>query len=205
MLIDVRTKIIAGLAAGMLLAGGVSLKYAYEQSVALAQADTATKAGEDHIRDMEIDAELHAAQDAAQQHAAQNAQAQIHTSADAVRTIIRYVPQPAGAVEAPAPVVIQRQDLTAAEQAKVPDAPSYVLETEDEAKATARELIQCDADRSSLAACHVEAQDHAALVVRSLLMAPSTEDWRDWVLHVSDDIGEEIFCLPFASLLGKPH
>jgi len=36
-------------------------------------------------------------------------------------------------------------------------------------------------------------------------MAPSTEDWRDWVLHVSDDIGEEIFCLPFASLLGKPH
>jgi hypothetical protein len=50
-----------------------------------------------------------------------------------------------------------------------------------------------------------EARDHAALVVRSLLMAPSAEDWRDWVLHVSDDIGVEIFCLPFASLLGKPH
>jgi hypothetical protein len=50
-----------------------------------------------------------------------------------------------------------------------------------------------------------EARDHAALVVRSLLMAPSSEDWRDWVLHVSDDIGVEIFCLPFASLLGKPH
>jgi hypothetical protein len=50
-----------------------------------------------------------------------------------------------------------------------------------------------------------EALDHAALVVRSLLMAPSAEDWRDWVLHVSDDIGVEIFCLPFASLLGKPH
>ena len=50
-----------------------------------------------------------------------------------------------------------------------------------------------------------EARDHAALVVRSLLMAPSAEDWRDWVLHVSDDIGEELFSLPFASLLGKPH
>jgi hypothetical protein len=50
-----------------------------------------------------------------------------------------------------------------------------------------------------------EAKDHAALVVRSLLMTPSTEDWRDWVLHASDDIGEEIFCVPFASLLGKPH
>jgi hypothetical protein len=50
-----------------------------------------------------------------------------------------------------------------------------------------------------------EAQDHATLVVRSLLSAPSTEDWRDWVLHVSDEIGEEIFCLPFAALLGKPQ
>jgi hypothetical protein len=51
----------------------------------------------------------------------------------------------------------------------------------------------------------VEAQDHAALVVRSLIMAPSAEDWRSWVLHVSDALGDEIFVLPFASLLGKPH
>lgn len=50
-----------------------------------------------------------------------------------------------------------------------------------------------------------EAKDYAALVVRSLIMAPSTEDWRGWVLHVSDDLDEEIFSVPFASLLGKPH
>ena len=50
-----------------------------------------------------------------------------------------------------------------------------------------------------------EARDHAALVVRSLIMAPGPEDWRGWVLHVSDDDGEEIFDLPFASVLGKPH
>lgn len=50
-----------------------------------------------------------------------------------------------------------------------------------------------------------EARNHAALMVRSLLMEPGTEDWRDWVLHVSDDIGEEIFCLPFTSLLGRSH
>jgi hypothetical protein len=42
-------------------------------------------------------------------------------------------------------------------------------------------------------------------VVRSLIMAPGPEDWRGWVLHVSDDDGEEIFDLPFASVLGKPH
>jgi len=51
----------------------------------------------------------------------------------------------------------------------------------------------------------VEAHQHAAFVVRSLVMAPSEEDWRGWVLHVSDDLGEEIFALSFASMLGKPH
>lgn len=51
----------------------------------------------------------------------------------------------------------------------------------------------------------IEAQDDAALVGRSLIMAPSAEDWRSWVLHVSDALGDEIFALPFASLLGKPH
>jgi hypothetical protein len=50
-----------------------------------------------------------------------------------------------------------------------------------------------------------EARDHAALVVQSLIMAPSLEDWRGWVLHVSDDCGDEILIMPFASMLGKPH
>jgi hypothetical protein len=51
----------------------------------------------------------------------------------------------------------------------------------------------------------VEARDLAALVVHSLIMAPNTEDWRRWHLHVSDDSGVEIFTLPFASMLGRPH
>lgn len=50
-----------------------------------------------------------------------------------------------------------------------------------------------------------EARDHAALVVRSLIMTTGEEDWRGWVLHVSDADGEEIFSLPFAAMLGKPH
>jgi hypothetical protein len=50
-----------------------------------------------------------------------------------------------------------------------------------------------------------EARDHADLVVRSLVMAAGPEDWRGWVVHVSDDDGEEIFDVPFASVLGKPH
>jgi hypothetical protein len=50
-----------------------------------------------------------------------------------------------------------------------------------------------------------EAHEAAALVVQSLIRAPIAEDWRSWVLHVSDDSGAEIFTLPFASMLGKPH
>ena len=50
-----------------------------------------------------------------------------------------------------------------------------------------------------------EARDRAACVVRSLIMEESDEDWRDWVVHVSDDFDDEIFVLPFAFVLGKPH
>ena len=50
-----------------------------------------------------------------------------------------------------------------------------------------------------------EARDHAAGIVRSLTTARSLEDWRRWVLHVSDDLGDELFVVPFAFVLGKPH
>ena len=50
-----------------------------------------------------------------------------------------------------------------------------------------------------------EAREHAIRLARSLIMTPSTEDWRGWVLHITDDDGEEIFEVPFATLLGKPH
>jgi hypothetical protein len=45
----------------------------------------------------------------------------------------------------------------------------------------------------------------AAVFVRSLIMAPNSEDWRGWILHANDDLGDEILTVPFASMLGKPH
>jgi hypothetical protein len=60
---------------------------------------------------------------------------------------------------------------------------------------------QCDALVSDL----TEARDYAELVIRSLIATPGPEDWRSWVLHVSDDLGDWILVVPFASLLGKPH
>jgi hypothetical protein len=50
-----------------------------------------------------------------------------------------------------------------------------------------------------------EARDHAACVVRSLTTARSLEDWRGWILHVNGDLGAELFVVPFAFVLGKPH
>lgn len=50
-----------------------------------------------------------------------------------------------------------------------------------------------------------EAFAHAAGLVRAMLMQPNAEDWRGWELRVTDDLGVEIFAVPFASVLGKLH
>ena len=50
-----------------------------------------------------------------------------------------------------------------------------------------------------------EACEEAISRVRSLIASTRVEDWRDWVLHVSDEAGDEIFVLPFAFVLGRPH
>ena len=40
--------------------------------------------------------------------------------------------------------------------------------------------------------------------MRALVMAPGAEDWRGWVLHVSDDFGQ-LFEVPFVSVVGRLH
>ena len=50
-----------------------------------------------------------------------------------------------------------------------------------------------------------EARDHATNVVQSPAKTHSLEEWRDRVLHVSDELDDELFIVPFASVLGKPN
>jgi len=50
-----------------------------------------------------------------------------------------------------------------------------------------------------------EAREYAKGVARSLMTVPTLRDWRECWLEVSDDLGEEIFAMPFSSILGKPH
>jgi len=51
----------------------------------------------------------------------------------------------------------------------------------------------------------VEACEQARRIVHSYVMTASAEDWRSWVLYATDELGEEIFTLPFASVLGRLH
>ncbi|WGR96665.1 MULTISPECIES: hypothetical protein [unclassified Bradyrhizobium] len=60
-------------------------------------------------------------------------------------------------------------------------------------------------DRNGAAMDLAEARDHAERIVRSYVMTPSAEDWRNWVLHVTDDLGDELFELPFTAVLGELH
>jgi len=64
--------------------------------------------------------------------------------------------------------------------------------------------VLVDRDGTSVGSL-TEARDYAELVMRTLILAPGPEDWRNWVLHLSDDLGDEILALPFASMVGKPH
>jgi uncharacterized protein DUF6894 len=60
-------------------------------------------------------------------------------------------------------------------------------------------------DRTGSAMNISEAREHAERLVRTYVMTPSVEDWRNWILHVTDDLGTEIFELPFAAVLGRLH
>jgi hypothetical protein len=48
----------------------------------------------------------------------------------------------------------------------------------------------------------IEACDRAEQIVHTLIASSSPEDWRTWILHVTDDEGE-VFAVPFSSVLGR--
>lgn len=50
--------------------------------------------------------------------------------------------------------------------------------------------------RGAFVANLIEACEQATGLVRSLITGPNLEDWHGWVLHASDEAGEEIFVFP---------
>jgi hypothetical protein len=84
-------------------------------------------------------------------------QAKVDTGAQAVQVIDHYLPAAPGAL--PAAVVAQKADLSASVAAKLPDAPSYVIETQDEAIQVAKGALQCDANIKALNTCQSDLKD----------------------------------------------
>jgi|ERR1035437_2732249 hypothetical protein len=164
--------------AGIILLGGALLgKFTYEQHKMIADATAASAADIAKIKSFEDDRLSQAQADAAQQKSAQTTKANVKTSADAVRTIIQYVTLPAAAPDAPPQTtVIAKTDLSTAEQAKVPDSPSYSLQTQDAAVATAKTLIQCKVDQTSLTSCTKQISD---LVVERDTYKAQSDTWEN--------------------------
>ena len=50
-----------------------------------------------------------------------------------------------------------------------------------------------------------EARERANAAARAMMAAAGEKDWHDWMLHVSDDLGEMVYSLPFKSLIGPLH
>ncbi len=50
-----------------------------------------------------------------------------------------------------------------------------------------------------------EAHQYAARMIQTLVNSVGLDDWRSWTLHVNDEDGEELFLMPFAYVLGRPH
>jgi hypothetical protein len=63
----------------------------------------------------------------------------------------------------------------------------------------------CVDERGTAVGNLTELREHAACAVLSLIAGQGPEDWREWTLHVSDDLDDEILVLPFSSMLGKLH
>jgi hypothetical protein len=63
----------------------------------------------------------------------------------------------------------------------------------------------CVDERGTAVGNLAELREHAACAVLSLIAGQGPEDWREWTLHVSDDLDDEILVLPFSSMLGKLH
>jgi hypothetical protein len=51
----------------------------------------------------------------------------------------------------------------------------------------------------------VEAHERATQMVRAFVASIGPDDWRAWTLHVSDEDGEDLFLMPFACVVGRPH
>ena len=59
-----------------------------------------------------------------------------------------------------------------------------------------------ETELEDMAEAHARALDAARSLMR---VAPGLHDWRDWLVHVTDKEGDEVFVLPFSFARGRLH
>lgn len=145
----------------IIIIGGVLFGYsafknhdAEVKAAAQIKADEAIKAEKDKAM-ADRDAQLKQYQAAIASQAAK-----VSTASQAVQVIDHYLPAQTGA---PAPqVVAQKSDLPSAITEKLPDAPSYVVETQSEAVDIAKGALQCASNTKALNTCQADLKDTQA-------------------------------------------
>ena len=50
-----------------------------------------------------------------------------------------------------------------------------------------------------------EARQRAHGIIRAFMESAGPDDWRSWSLHARDQDGDELFFMPFASVIGRLH
>jgi hypothetical protein len=50
-----------------------------------------------------------------------------------------------------------------------------------------------------------DVQARAAAIVTALMADSVSQDWRDWMVHVSDEDGDDMFTMPFSSVMARLH
>ena len=83
----------------------------------------------------------------------------IKSTPQAVKVITQQIPAIANT---PAPVVVDKTQLTPTEQKALPDAPSYAIFTQDQVEAIAKNELQCKSDDLALSVCKADIADETA-------------------------------------------
>lgn len=157
-------KVLIIIAAVAALFIGIICKIAYEEHEAFVQADENSRKYQATIDTYQKSIADRVKTDIQQHAVSEAAQAKVKTSADAVKIITQYVPVSAApeqkGEDLPAQaVVLDRKEFSDAAASKLPESPAYVVQTEAQSTAVAKDLIACEADRSSLNVCKLNMSD----------------------------------------------
>lgn len=160
-------KIIAVLAAVIVIGGGVLLFLKFKADADISVADEVSRAKDTRIAELSTSMQDRDKKNEALLEKIDQQKAEVKTVPDAVRVITKYVQVPGQDT----PIfAVEPSDLTPKEKAELPSSPGYAIQTQESVVQTAKTLLQCQADQGSLDTCKLDLTD-----MRSQLAARTDE------------------------------